>query len=98
MIDIFDNGLNPETKLADLLVAISGRWGVTQDDDIYLGNVIIGFRYDIAQLVPLNTNGTIYPTLAIISYKDGTSENKYITQTTSLDKEIAMAVLIGRLI
>lgn len=96
MINIMDNGLSSETKLRDIIVALSGVWGETGEGDIYLGKVIVGIRLDTDTLAPLNDdNGAKYDTMAIVAYTDGTSDNLHITTTTSMVKQVSMAILIA---
>lgn len=99
-IRIFDNGLEGD-KLQDILTAMTGIWGVTElgnkDEDIAIGNVIIGFRYDVTELVgyPLyDTEWNI--TMALISYIDGTSTIKTFTSGLTLEKKATMVILITR--
>lgn len=103
MIRIFDNGIN-EGKLADMITAMAGTWGneeLTNGDDIMLGNIIVGFRYNVSSITgcPYNLpNGDEQwlTTMAIIAYSDGTSENKTFTETLSLSKQAKMVILITR--
>lgn len=99
-IRIFDNGLEGD-KLQDILTAVAGIWGTTElennGEDIAIGNIIIGFRYDITALVgyPLGDSDW-HKTMALISYADGTSEIKTFTSELTLTKQATMVVLITR--
>lgn len=99
-IRIFDNGLEGD-KLQDILTAVAGIWGTTELDndgeDIAIGNIIIGFRYDVTELVgyPLGSDNW-HNTMALISYSDGGSEIKTFTSWLTLTKKANMVVLITR--
>lgn len=98
-IRIFDNGLDG-TKVQDLLTAVAGVWGVTEvtnGEDIAMGNIIIGFRYDTTSITgyPLGDSDW-HTTMAIISYNDGTSEIKTFTDKITLSKTGKMVILITR--
>ena len=103
MIRIFDNGIN-ENKLPDMVTALVGTWGVDEHndgDDIILGNIIVGLRYNVTTMVgyPYNLpNGDEMwsQTMAIIAYDDGTSENKTFTDVLTLSKQAKMVILITR--
>jgi len=103
MIRIFDNGMD-EGKIKDMITALAGTWGteeLTNGDDIMLGNIIIGFRYNVTTVAgyPYNLpNGDEMwlTTMAIIAYSDDTSENKSFTDNLSLSKEAKMVILITR--
>lgn len=94
MIRIFDNALDGN-KIADILTAIAGTWGATDLDDdgvdIAIGNITVGFRYN-------TRNISAYPTvtMAIISYVDGTSDIKTISNDLTLLREASMIILITR--
>ena len=98
-IRIFDNGLDG-TKVQDLLTAVAGIWGVTELDDgedIAIGNIIVGFRYNVTSITgyPLGDADWL-TTMAIISYNDGTSEIKTFTDGITLSKTGKMVILITR--
>lgn len=104
-IRIFDNGLEGD-KLQDVLTAIAGTWGNTEldndDEDIAIGNIIVGFRYNFSGSLagyPYNLPDGIeawHTTMAIISYADGTSANLTFTDTLMITKDASMIILITR--
>lgn len=104
-IRLFDNGLDGP-KLQDILTALTGIWGSTELDnsgeDIAIGSVLIGFRYNFTGVLggyPYNLpDGTEswHQTMAIVSYADGTSEIKVFTSDINISKYATMIILITR--
>lgn len=102
-IRIFDNGF--DGQLADIVTAIAGVWGTSEEDsgeDVYLGSIIVGFRYNVNGSLsgyPYNLpDGTEawHTTMAIISYTDNTSEIKSFTSSLAITKTAKMIILITR--
>lgn len=98
-VRIFDNGLDG-AKLQDLLTAVAGIWGITEvtdGEDIAIGNIILGFRYNATSIAGYPLGDTEWhTTMALISYTDGTSEIKTFTDALTLSKEGKMVILITR--
>ena len=99
MIRLSDS-VNTLDKLPDMLTAMVGLWGVEElpnGDDVMVGNVIIGFRYNTNTVSGYTGHqDTWITTMAIIAYVDGTSENRSFTETLTLSKQATIIILIAR--